>query len=238
MDFLNANVAAEVSFGPATSGAITLPTNVPAGATLVLGVRQFTDLTTDITSVTDTVTGTWGAGSGSSGPTDDPGGTQRSWAYALTGHAGGSGVQITVNFSASISGRLIAGWLDPATIEEFDPTPAIQSSSVTTHTSDTLTADASNGGLVGMLAFNGLSTITADGAGEVNVSNANNSLHFVFESFSSGGSKELNVTSGTARRSQFHQVILAAAAAATASVPPMGSRFQRSRKAQKRRRAA
>lgn len=189
------------SNGGSASPTVTLPTSVPAGACIVLGVLNRTDETTTISSITDTVNGTWNiaapnsTGGLASGPTDHSASTYRVWLlYRLNSDVGTP--TITVNFSASIITQMVAGWIDDSTGPEvFDvaATAANVTGSNTVAASNTLTA-AGSGAIVGFFTSNNAQTDPEPSVSEGNEvrltpTQAGSRACLFFETYTTGGTK-------------------------------------------------
>src|SRR3990172_5015345 len=110
MTFSSSNVIDGTTVG--TTATLVLPTDVPAGATIVVGIANRTDETTAISSVADPVNGTWPATP--QGPIDMAGSeVTRVWLYYFVNSAALSGAAnrtITITFGASITHASVAGW--------------------------------------------------------------------------------------------------------------------------------
>jgi plastocyanin len=93
---------------------VVLASDVPAGATIVVGIFNRTNETATLDSVSDPVNGTWTLGTVlRQGPSDNAASTGRTWYVALTNSAaltGAANRTITVTTSAGVSTQLVALW--------------------------------------------------------------------------------------------------------------------------------
>lgn len=89
---------------------VVLASDVPAGASIIVGLLNRTDLTTTLSSVSDPVNGAWPSAGLIQGPVD---GGPRGWLMALNNSAALSGAgnrTVSVTTSAGISTQLVALW--------------------------------------------------------------------------------------------------------------------------------
>lgn len=208
------NFAFVADTGTTNPKTVTIPTDVPLHATLVIGILDRADETTTLTSVTDPVNGAWTV---ASGPTDSGAATHRSWvAYKLDSAAlTGTNLVVTVTWSTGISSQLVVGWFaddsESAATHDVTATPAETSPSSTTLTSPSLSA-AGAGGMIGF-AFNNatVTTITAGGTGESVVKSgvAGERVWAFFETYAAGGAKAFEITTDTSIAPMFHAVAFA-----------------------------
>jgi hypothetical protein len=194
---------------------VPLPSNVPAGATIVLGVFNRTDETTAITGVSDGTNGAWSLSGTVSGPTDDSGGTGRSWLIVKTNSAAiTTPADVSVTFAVGVSTQMVVGWVD------FDgSTSALTLDGFATPTNTVSTTDVDSnafaatgaGAIAGVAILNTAQTSwTADGAGESRICDipAGSRIALFFESYATSGSYGFVTTPGTAGRSMFHVAAL------------------------------
>jgi hypothetical protein len=194
-----------------TTVTLTVPTSVPAGATLVVGVLNRSDETTAVSSVAGSLNASgWTL---ASGPTDLSGAsTGRMWTYYKVNSAAGSEV-VTVTFGASINSQIVGGWFEDAShgAMTFDTvaTPANVGTGTTDADSNTLAA-AGAGAILGILFCGNIqTTLTADGAGESRVStvtglSGQQRIFAFFEAYASAGTVGFVTTPGTSTSYMFH----------------------------------
>jgi len=194
--------------------------SVPAGATIVLGIRNATNETATIDSVTGTlnVSG-W---TSADGPIDSPGSTMRTWLYYLLNSAAGSET-VTVDFSGSINCSLAGGWISsdagPITFEQAGTARTDQTG--TDHDSNTVVATAPNGGcIIGLIVHNNGITFTPDGAGEVQeVASSGRRIAMFSEKYATSGTYGFETTASGATASNFHIAAFAEPSGAAPNFP-------------------
>jgi hypothetical protein len=105
------------SFGTASAPTVVLPTDVPANATIFVGIMHRAQTAT-LTSIADPVNGTWAGGDVRDTQTSNNASTSfinyRTWCAAKLASSAltGSGNRtLTVTFSSSVSYHIVAGWL-------------------------------------------------------------------------------------------------------------------------------
>jgi hypothetical protein len=198
-----------------TSQSITLPTSVPNGALLVLGVYNRTENGATVNSVTDTLNGSTGWTQGSS--------HSNSWFYYKTNSNAGN-LTITANFSSPINNHLVAGWCNDvdgvlvydsaASTLIFPGLTAVNSNTVTT---------SNAGGIVGFVATDGAVTFVTNGSGETKVSPNFDSfqrVHMFHELYNSSGTYGFQTTASSLVSGAFHVLSFRVGGAVTPSPTP------------------
>lgn len=143
----------------ATTVQVQIPTDVPSGAAIVLVIHNRTDETTTLSSVADPVNGTWDGSTVRQGPSDNTGGTIRSWIVALLNSAALSGAGnrlITITFSGAINSQSCGGWVssDQGALE-FDAVATFAEGTVSSTAWATGTVTTSGAGVTfGLAATN------------------------------------------------------------------------------------
>lgn len=157
---VRAGVASAGSFTAAASPTRAFAGAVSAGDLLFIAIRNGSDETTTITSVTDDVNGAWTA---VEGPSDHASATLRVWVYCCANSAAGTPT-VTVNFSGAINGHLAVAALSGAqtsTTPDAEGTTRVTSGAAdTTHTSNSV-SNVAIGGILGVVFSSATVTITA-----------------------------------------------------------------------------
>jgi hypothetical protein len=177
----------------------TLPNDVVAGETIVLGIRLF-DQTTTVTSISDPVNGTWSTGSGSNGPSDNTTNGSRTYFYYLNDSAALTGAPnriITVNLSAAVNSSPCVGIIaDSGGALTFDTFATFTdiNTAITNHDTNTLSA-AGAGAIVGFHTTLASSNPAADGTDESVVFNSGDDrATMFFEAYTGSGTKGFEIT--------------------------------------------
>lgn len=200
--------------GPMT---VVIPTDVPAGATIIVGILNRTDETTTVTTLSDPVNGSLAAGL-RQGPTNTGNGTLRTWIYAFTNSAALSGAgnrTLTIDFSATISAQVVAGWLssDQGAMT-YDAAATVFDPASTTNWDSNNVAASAEGVAVGFMAVeNGQAGgITVDGAGETHLTTVSDAGSFRTNLFSevvpSAGNHGFEITVVNTTIGLFHVISL------------------------------
>jgi hypothetical protein len=215
-----ATVAVDTSTATTTK-TVSLPSDAPAGSTLIVGILNRTNNTATLVSVSDTINGTWTLTNRVSGPVDTQG-VSNSWMVALENSAAltGAGQRvITVETSVGISTQLVAGWIDldgSTTALTFNAfaTAFDEETAVTAMVSNTV-ANASAGAIVGFCTSQNASqtTWTEDAGGDVMCVLSSVRCAMFFKDHSAGGGPHsFTTTAGAVSRYAFHVVSYSEAA--------------------------
>ena len=185
---------------------LALPTTVPAGATIVVGVKNRTDTTTDCTSVTDSNGATYTKASESTATTES--------AFWYTNNSAGGTVTVTVTWAGAVNSQVAAGWISSdAGPLQYDAVATVREagSNETTVNSNTVAATAA-GCIIGFAGCNNTQSDpepTANGAGESELLAGLSGLRvgMFFEAYASAGTYGFETTWDSAT-SQFHVLAL------------------------------
>lgn len=164
----SSGLAASVATG-STTVAITL-NGVSAGDVIVLEVLDRSNETSVISSISDTVNGSWPLNYVNGGPQDSTASTYRNWMPYLLNSGAGNPV-ITVTFDGAINSQLAAAWLHSTLgAMTFQGAATVRNAAVneTAVASNTI-AVTGPGCIVGAMGINNAQADpepTADGAGE------------------------------------------------------------------------
>lgn len=202
-------VSAVINGGGANTVVMTIGTAVASGDALHYFVYSPDDEAFTVSSVADSVNGTWSTGAANSAAGDDGGGLARSY----MGHrlASGAGTP-TITFTSTGGGANLSGLVfaclaaKTATFEEY-ATPAITASS-TTHASPTGNSTCTTGVAVGVLWTNSLRTSTFDVGTKIN--SITDRFHPYFIDFVSSGNQTNTGTVSSAARGIGQQGIFCA----------------------------
>jgi hypothetical protein len=198
---------------------VVLASDVPAGATIVVGVYNRTNETATLDSVSDPVNGTWTLGTVlRQGPSDNAGSTARSWYVALTNSAALSGAgnrTITVTTSAGVSTQLVAVWassdLGALTFQTMATlfNPASNTTDWTSTTNGNTVSATGAGCIIAYVGWANAQTIpNPAGAGETlqtTVSDAGSYRANIYtETYASAGTYGFEVTAPSTTTGLFH----------------------------------
>jgi hypothetical protein len=222
-------VGATVTFGGAVravdtstasaSKTVVLASDVPAGATIVVGIYNRTDETTTLSSVADPVNGTWTLGTVlRQGPSDNAASTARSWYVALTNSQALSGAgnrTITVTTSVGISTQLVAVWassdLGALTFQTMATlfNPGANTTDWTSTTNGNTVAASGAGCIIAYVGWANSQTIpNPSGGGETlqtTVSDAGSYRSNIYtETYASAGTYGIEVTTPSTTSGLFH----------------------------------
>jgi hypothetical protein len=209
-------------YANASSQAIVLPTDVPAGAAICVGILDRADSRT-VSSISDPVNGTW-ASTERSAMTS--GGGVRSTVHVLTNSAaltGSSNRTITVTMSAGGSYHMMAGWVNSSLgALTFDAAATVTNNTTNTTSWSSGTATSTGDGvLFGFVGMNnGCNSTPTLNSGETLLFNFNTNNVGTNEAPGSGrsqsfaktyagsGSQSMSVTLADANAGQMHLVAL------------------------------
>lgn len=214
----SSNFIRYIAGASSTTHNIVLPSDVPAGASIVVGILDRADETTTLTSVADPVNGTWDGATLRQGPTDFAGGTSRTWLVVLTNSAaltGSSNRTLTVTVSSSLTLHAAAGWVSSdAGALTYDAVATIKNDAAndTNHDSNTVAATGA-GVAIGFHAINNAQTSgpTVDGAGESNLTTGTETgrrTYMYGETFAGAGNYGFEITYATSCAGMFFVVAL------------------------------
>lgn len=202
-----------------TTKTITLASNVPSGASVIIGILNRTNSTATLDSVSDPVNGTWSLGTVvRSGPTAVN--TNNSWFVVLTNSAALTGTTnrtITITTSVGISSQIVGIWassdLGALTYEEA-ATAVTSTTNTTNWDTNTIAVDGA-GVIVGFLAIGNSQSSTAptmDGAGETLQTTAVDSGSFrtnlITQTVASAATHGLETTVSSTTAGAYHLISL------------------------------
>jgi hypothetical protein len=209
-------------YANATSQAIVLPADVPAGAAICVGILDRADSRT-VSSISDPVNGTWSSTERSAMTS---GGGVRSTVHVLTNSAaltGSSNRTITVTLSATGSFNMMAGWVNSSLgALTFDAAATITNNTTNTTAWSSGTATSTGAGvLFGFMGINnGCNSTPTLNSGETLLFNFNTgnsgtpdapaagrSQSFA-KTYASAGSQSMSITLADANAGQMHLVAL------------------------------
>lgn len=197
---VRAGVQAASSFTAASSPTRAFAGAVSEGDLLVIAIRDGSDETTTITSVTDSVNGAWTA---VEGPLDHGTATFRGWLYCFPNSGAGTPT-VTVNFSGAINGHLavaaFSGAQTSATPDAEGTSRTTSSSGDTTHTSNAVTNSAA-GALISAIFTAGSVTLTASTGTDTIVTTTSTRAFIIFTAAPTSSSKTQAVTSSSGAHS-------------------------------------
>lgn len=175
-----------------------------------LGIHDRSESVT-IDSVSDTGSGTWTL---ISGPDSSALSTMRQWAYYRTGGSTGA-VTVTVDFSAAVNSTVSATtcYSDAAALSYVSAAAVVDNASGTAHVSNTRTF-TTTGVVLGFMATNNNSSISAVGSNQANLTAATSRGHLV-RRFESSGTQGLDVTTAASTNSLFSAALFQEDAAST-----------------------
>lgn len=197
---------------------LQLPTSAPAGATIVVGILNRTDTTTDLTGVADATNGAYTLAS-------DYLSTDSALYYFNNSAAGQH--TITVTFAGAVNSQVCVGWISSdAGALTFDAAATVRAAgSNETDVNSNTVATTGAGCIVGFAASNNAQTDpepTADGAGESELLAGLSGLRIAafFEATASAGTYGFETTWDSAT-TRFH----VAAFKEPSAGQPTGSRY-------------
>jgi hypothetical protein len=201
---------------------LAFTSNITAGSTGLICIRNGVDETTTITSITDTQGNTWTIIPTNGGPADHASTTLRGW-FGFAQNMAAGATTVTVNLSAAITTSIaiaeIAGVRTTSGVDASGTTRITGSSSDTTWTSNAVVMSGA-GASISCLCTNTAVT-AAPATGETNVSNiAAFRAHIFFEAEASGGSKTHSATGAASHSMQFIAALAEAGAGGGATNPP------------------
>ncbi len=206
---------------------VVLPADVPATATIVLGILNRTGGTPTLVGISDPVNGAWNLVTTEIVP--QLGSPTTGWVHALTNSAALSGAgnrTITVETSVGLSTQLVAMYIvdDVATLVRDAVGTTLTNGSNQTNWDTTPFAVADAGALVGVLLVSNAqaSAPTADGAGETNRTTTSDPGSFrstIFtQDVTAAGSEGMEATCATSTTGHF--VTFSVTVSAGADPPP------------------
>jgi hypothetical protein len=223
----NTDVVAAAAPMPAS---YTFPTSVATGDYLFLAIVEVSAETTTINAsdLAGTVNATgWAL---LSGPTDHTGTTLRTWVFGIV--SAGSGTEtVTVTRTGTPNGAFGGSRVTTSAgaISFAAAATTRETGADTDCDTNTLTADA-QGGVMGVIFTQSDQTLTADGAGETDVSDETMRIHFVWEPYDGTGlpaSKGVEATSGTNTAKIMHLARLVEAGGGGSSNAPRAMHLRR-----------
>lgn len=212
-----------------TTKTCVIPSDVPQGATIFIGVMNRTNEIATLDSISDPVNGSWNLTGAVSGPADSAGSTQRSWLAWRHNSAALSGAgnrTLTITTSAGISSQLVGGWVDldgstsALTTDEFDPTPHDYGSNTLDFDSDAVTCDAA-GCIVGFAVTNNAQSTawSEDSGGSTISAQAAGVRAGLFFKSTTAGAQSFTTTPAATTHGQFHIVAFLEPGAASPTGP-------------------
>jgi hypothetical protein len=199
---VTASSAIAANISALTTNAFTL-TGVPAGATIVLGIQNRTDETTEIVSIADTVNGAW-TPNYVNGPVDSTATTMRGW-FAYFNNAAAGDPLITMTFGSAISSQVAPGYIvSDVGVLSLDAVATVYQSAGNETNVDSNTATATGAGaIVGFEVMQNSQADpepTADGAGEARMTAGQGGARsfLFFETYSAAGSYGFETTTDSA----------------------------------------
>lgn len=178
-----------------------LGSDVPAGATIIVGILNRSDESATITDIDDPVNGDYTL---IQGPTDSSSSTFRTWLYRFSNSAALSGAgnrTITVDFSGSINSQVVACYLtSDQGVLTYDAVATALNTALSQTNVDSNTVSAAGAGcIIGFLALQNSQADpepTADGSGEsrINAGEAGARTFLFLENNASAGSYGIETT--------------------------------------------
>lgn len=208
------------------ASSIAFPTSVVTGDALVLAIGQVTTESMTITDISGTVNATGWTLLGSM--VDHSATNLRTFVYGKISEGAGTET-VTITYGGTYNGMLgVCCISTSAGAITFGQTATVaEYTSSTNLDSNTIDSGANVGGVLAIAFTGGDQSVTADGAGETDVSDEFGRIHFVWEPYASAGVKGIEATSGGNASSLVHLVeLIEAVGGGGSSVPVFRRHYQ------------